>query len=281
MNPVELAKRNQIAQAIAMLPPSVRGEIGEAVLAGQKTVLPTPYWSTIRYTAAVVAATSLTLDMNPRRAFAYAAGGDGQVAGFAAAFQTSFAETNLTRAAETLDNADVYIYGLAIEPRQGALNSDPRLAAAIWDNAFLELSFNGSNSLRLGRLGMFPGAGGLYGAGVSASARPPLNIGGAINGGQGAQVGFMSNGNPQAGSFYRFPQPFKWAGVGGAGADSSLNITCQLARQVVLPLAADRVAAAGTDEAFTGPAAAGDAGTVQDITFRLISVSVANRSKNI
>lgn len=274
MNPVQAAEQAAINRQIAMVPPHVRSAIVGAGLADARSVLPTPYWSTARI-AGTVAANTLTVDTTSRKAFQYAAGGDMTVAGFTSTTAT-FAETNLLRAGETLDNSDVWIYGLAAEL---CPNSEPALAARVWRDAAVELSLNGTQSIKIGTLSMFPGAGGLYGVGQSALLLPNFETAGPnADGGPGAPFGSMSNGNPMAGNFLKFPQPFKWCAVGSGGKDASLSVIVTPQRSITISLAASRVAAAGIN-AWTQPTT-GQIGTFVDIRFRLVAVAVSKLSQN-
>lgn len=275
MDPVQQNRNAMINAQIARTPPDVRAAIVAAGLADAKTVLPVPYWSTVRI-AGTVAANTLTVDTTARKAFQYAVGQDMTIAGFSATV-AQFADTNLLRAGETLDNADVWIWGLAAEL---CPNSEPALAARLWRDCVVEMSLNGTQSIKLGTLGMFPSAGGLYGVGQSALLLPPENVTGQnADGGPGASFGSLANGNPMGGNFLKFPQPFKWGAVGNGGADASLSVIVTPTRAITIPLAATRAAGAGVG-AYTQPST-GDRGTFCDIRFRLVSVAVSRRSQNV
>ncbi len=280
-SPQDQARQAQLFQALARVPADVRGLIASEAIKEQRTVLPVPYWSTARI-AGTVAANVLTVDTTTRKAFSYAIGQDMTIAG-AAGIVAQPCDTNLLRAGETLDNADVWIWGLAAEL---CPNSEPTLAARLWRDCVVEISLNGTQSIRLGTLGMFPSAGGLYGSGRSFSAQPATNEKGAPDGGEGAHVSYLANGNPMGGNFMRFPQPFKWSSVGGGKGDSSLTISVTPNRAIAIALAATRAAVAvvamvtpGTIEVATQPATEA-LGTFCDIRFRLIAVSVGQRSQN-
>lgn len=275
MDPVQQNRNAMINAQIARTPPDVRAAIVAAGLADAKTVLPVPYWSTVRV-AGTVAANTLTVDTTARKAFQYAVGQDMTIAGFTGTV-AQFSDTNLLRAGETLDNADVWIWGLAAEL---CTNSEPALAARLWRDCVVEMSLNGTQSIKLGTLGMFPSAGGLYGVGQSALLIPNLETTGQnVDGGPGAPFGSLANGNPMGGNFLKFPQPFKWGAVGNGGADASLSVIVTPTRQITIPLAATRVAAAGVAP-YTQPST-GDRGTFCDIRFRLVSVAVSRRSQNV
>ncbi len=278
--------QDQAAQAanyrrLAAMDPQFRAFVAAQAIKEQKTVLPVPYWSTVRI-AGTVAANVLTVAATPRKAFAYQIGQDMTVAGFTATTAEG-ADTNLLQASQTLDNADVWIWGLAVEL---CPNSEPELAQRLWRECLVELSTSGTQSIRLGTLGMFPSAGGLYGTGQSYIGQPPTNQRGAPDGGVGALISSMSNGNPMAGNFMKFPQPFKWSSIGSNAGDSQLTVTITPVRAITKTLAPTRAAVAvvaavtpGTIEVATQPAT-GDRGTFCDLRVRLIAVSVSNRSQN-
>lgn len=272
MNPVQLANQAAINRQIQQVPPAVRAAIVAAGIEDARSVLPVPLYSTVRLSA-TIAANVATIDQTPRKAFQYGVGQDMTIAGFTSTV-AQFCDTNLLRAGETLDGADVWIYGLAAELCN---NSDPKLAGRVWRESVVELSLNGTTSIKLGPLSAFPSAGGLYGMGQSVIAIPSEPITGLNDGGPGAAFGFAQNGNPMGGNFLKFPQPFKWAKVGDN--DSSLSVIVTPNRTITVPLAATRAAAAGTTGEYTQPST-GDNGTAVDIRFRLISVSVSKRSVN-
>lgn len=282
MNPVQDTQQNAINRQIAGLPPEVRAAIVAAGLKDARAVLPVPYWSTCRFSA-TVAANVATLTANvQRKAFQYQIGQAPTVAGFATTDTAQPCDTNLLQAGQTLDNADVWIYGLALELCN---NSEPALAALIWRQCLVELSLNGNTSIKLGTPAMFPSAGGLYGFGQSNAVLPAAqNTGMGADGGPGSAFGFAQNGNPMGGNYCRFPQPFKWCGIGTGGADAQLSVILTTNRDITLALAATRAAVAGGANtsgtgAWTQPATGG-IGTIVDVRVRLISVSVARRSVN-
>jgi hypothetical protein len=94
----------------------------------------------------------------------------------------------------------------------------------------------------------------------------------------------MSNGHPQAGNFFRFPQPFVWRAI-GKGRDSNLAVILRSSRAVTAT-SASRAAVVGAApgesgrvEAATAPADLA-AGTFVDVRVRLVSISVGDRSIN-
>lgn len=282
-SPQDQARQAQLYRQLAALDPQLRAFIASQAIKEQKTVLPVPYWSTVRIRG-TVAADTLTVDTTIRKAFTYAIGGDMAAAGFAAATTAEACDTNLLRPGETLDNADVYIWGLAIEL---APNSEPLLAARLWRETIVEISTSGTQSIRLGTLGMFPSAGGLYGVGQTRLQQPATNVAAPQDGGAGANIGFLANGNPMGGNFMRFPQPFKWSSVGSNSGDSQLTVTLQPCRAIAIALAAARAAVPvvamvtpGTIEP-AAQVATGDLGTFCDLRVRLVAVSVGARGQNV
>lgn len=273
MNPVQAQNRAAMNAEIARLPPAVRAQIVADGLAEARSVLPVPYWSTVRV-AGTVAANALTVDTSVRKAFQYQIGQAMDVAG-RAGVAAQYCDTNLLRAGETLDGADVYIWGLCIELCSNG--ADPRLAGEVWRDSSVTLSFNGTQSIQVGTLSMFPSAGGLYGVGNSNLVLPTIATTGIGDSGPGSQFGYICNGNPMAGNFLKFPQPFKWAATGGPDAQLSVNITPN--RTITIPLAATRAAAAGIGQ-YTQPVT-GAYGTFIDLRVRLVSTSVARRSTNL
>lgn len=287
-NPVDVARNAQLAQALANIPPEIRGYVASQYDATQITVLPLPYWSTVRFQATRAAGppVAMTITAGTRRAFTYAQGQDMTSAGFTAA--TTIAtpgDTNLLRATETRDNSDFWIWGLACNLMP---NSEPALAARIWRETYVDMALNGTQSIPLGCLEMFPGAGGLYGQGRSFLKSPDGNTAGpGTENGAGASFGFVQNGNPMAGNFFRFPQPFKWAAVGSAGSDSALSIgfttgrditensTARTAVPVVAMVSPAQIAG------FTPPAAATDFGGFVEVRVHLVGVAVSKRSVNV
>lgn len=276
MNPADQARKAALYSQLSQVPAELRQFIAAEAVKTQKTVLPVPYWSTVRLLSSRAAGPPvvLTIDTTPRKAFQYCIGQDATVGGFSGTIATP-AETNLLRAGETLDGATVWIWGLAAEL---CTNAEPLIAAQAWRDSVVDLSLNGTQSIRLGTLAMFPAAGGLYGQGRSFVAEPQLAQSGGVDGGQGATVGYVANGNPMAGNFMRFPQPFKWNGT-GKGADASLSIIVTPQRTMTFTCAVARAAAAGV-AAYTPPAAAGNAGTFIDVRFRLVAVAIGDRSDN-
>jgi len=275
MSAQDIAQTMQLIQQAAASNPALRAQIASMATSSQRVGLTIPYWSVVEFSAAPVAG-AITLNTQRRVAFQYAQGADMAVAG-APGRIAGYADTNLQRAGETLSNADVWIYGVAIEIEA---SSEPKILEALFDDCYVDLSTDGQNSIRLGTLAMFPSAGGLYGTGYSADVVPDLATSGKVTDlGQGGAQSYLQNGNPIASSFLKFPAPFIWGGVGQGGADASLSIGLQLSRERTITLPAARVAAAGVAP-YTPPAAAGDPGTYARLRVRLVSQSLNKRSNN-
>lgn len=284
-DPSQQAYQARMFQELAALPGDMRNFIAAKYAATEITVLPLPYWSTVRFLATRAAGppVAFTIDTTQRRAFSYAIGGDMSSAGFAAGTIATQAETNLLQANTTRDNADIWIWGIACSL---LTTSEPVLASRVWRESDISIALNGTTQIPLGRLEMFPGAGGLYGFGNSYLRAPALNVAGISNSGEGSSVSYISNGNPQSSNYKRFPQPFKWAALGSTGSDSSLQLLFTPRRSITESMTA-RAAVAGAApglsgqvEAATPPAAAGDAGTFVDVNVQLICVAVSKRSVN-
>lgn len=276
-NPAQAAQRARLAQQMSQVSPALRGYIASQYAAAQVVVLDLQYWSKIRFQATRAAGppATFTIDTTTRKAFAYAIGQDMAVAGRSGTIATQ-ADTNLLSPSQTRDNSDYWIEGLSafVTP-----DSEPSLLARLFAECDVEIALNGTQSIPIGRIEMFPGAGGLYGAGRSFIKQPDLATPGASNNGTGAVFGFVQNGNPMAGNFRRFAQPFKWAAIGSSGTDSALTVSCTPRRQIVETGVATRAAAAGVS-AYDPPAATGDIGTYVDVVFQLHGVQVTKRSAN-
>ncbi len=277
-NPATAAARARLSAELANTSPQLRGYIASQYANAQIAVLDQKYWSKVRFAATRAAGppATFTLDTVTRKAFAYAIGQDMAVAGRAGTIATQ-ADTNLLAASQTRDNSDYWIEGISVFVTP---DSETSLLARLFAEVDLEISLNGTQSIPLGRLEMYPGGGGLYGSGRSFIKSPDLATPGASNNGQGATFGFVQNGNPMAGNFRRLAQPFKWAAIGSAGTDSALNISLTPRRAIVETAMAARAAAAGVS-AYDPPAAAGDIGTYVDMVVALHGVQVSKRSVNV
>jgi hypothetical protein len=243
----------------------------------QKAVLSCPYYSTVRLrtTKAGAGPFTFTGDTTEKKAFAYKIGDVMDVAGFPAGTIATKAETNMIKASETRDNADVLIWGISIELAKGEI----KLARDWWRVCVVELSLSGTDSYQLGRLAFFPQCGGLFG-----TQRSFLEAGQLVET-SGPMWGVVTNGNPNAGSFFKLPEPLLWEALGSGKKDTSLVVKITPTAAVV-ENAADRAAVAGAApgasgrvEAFTTPADQAD-GTFVDLCIRLHTVQVGERSRN-
>ena len=257
------------------LPRDVQAFISEKYGNQPVTVLPLPYWSTVRFQASVAVALSYTIDTSTRTAFSYGINNDMASAGRSGTVAT-LADTNLQVGGQTRDNSDVFIWGISAYLSQ---ESEPSLAARIWRECSLQISTNGTTTLPLGTLELFPAAGGLYGQQRSFLKSPDFATTGAADNGIGSILPFANNGNPMAGNFFRIPQPLLWTGLGSGGSDTNLAISCTPTRTITEVAPANRVAAAGIG-AVTAPTVSGAQGTFVDVRFHLTCVAVSPRSKN-
>ena len=265
------AHRAQLYREMARISPEVRELIAQDALLSQKSVVPLPYWSKVRYEAARVGVApgpyTFTFPTQNRAAFSYGVGGDAQLAGFAAGFQATQAETNLVKANETNDNADYIIEGISIAFMCDQL-TEGLLVGEVFQNTSVEFSFSGQTTLRINNLVGIPGAGGPYGTQAS------IVRSGVSDSVQGSPISYLANGNPMAGNFLRFRAPFRWNAAGGGKKDSSLQVLLSQRRPFTLTSSADRAAGAPV-EAFSVPAS-----IHLDLMIALHGVSVSERSNN-
>jgi hypothetical protein len=274
--PQQAAYLQNLRAATSHVPGSIRRTIQDAALASQRTVTSLPYWSTVRFQAARAGAYTYSISAGTSlKAFSYGIGGNAVGAGFASSVSPTLAETNLTKASETLDNADVFIWGLAFEICPGGM---PDLAAAIWRNTSVQLSLSGTDTLRVGTLHKYPSAGGLFGV------APSVANAGFLNSPQGVDLSYLQNGNPMGGNFGRFSQAFRWNAAGSAAKDTSLVISLTVENAISIT-GADRVAVAGAAPGASGQVTAFTAATQAeaylDVRCYLISESLSHRSQNI
>ncbi len=268
----------QSTNQLSSLPLDVQAFIGETYDGRPVVVQPLPYWSVARLAATIAAGPPVVYTIaagTQSQAFSYAINQNMDAAG-RAGVQANLADTNLKLQGQTRDNANVFIWGLAAYVTQ---ESEPLLAARLFREVGLTISTNGNVTLPLGRLEMFPAGGGLFGNGNSAIVAPPLPTSGVQDGGPGAYYGMFGNGNPMSANYFRIPQPILWQSVGQGGSDTTLAINMTVGRAVTWTSQVARVAAAGVG-AYTPPPTAGLQGTYVDIAWRLICVSVTERSPN-
>lgn len=268
----------QATNQLSSLPLDVQAFIGETYNGRAVVVQPLPYWSVARLPATIAAGPPVVYTIaagTTSTAFSYAINQTMDAAG-RTGVQANLADTNLKLQGQTRDNANVFIWGLAAYVSQ---DSEPLLATRAFREVGLTISTNGNVTLPLGRLEMFPAGGGLFGSGNSAIVAPTLPTSGFQDGGPGAPFGMFGNGNPQSANYYRIPQPILWQSVGQGGSDTTLSIQMTVGRAITYTAQVARAAAAGIG-AFTPPPTAGLVGTFVDIAWRLICVSVTERSPN-
>lgn len=288
-NLAQRAYNAQVLQAAAGIHPDVRKAIAQEALNSQKSILAFPYYSTVRVEAVRSGSFTYTVTAGERKCFNYKIGdsGGGRAAlpgnGFNTTYVMTAAETNILQASQTRDNADVLIWGIAAEVRPG---SDPVLVKDVWRNSYVKMALSGTDSHTLGRLSFFPSAGGLYG-----TAPTRLFVADVLSS-YGPMLGHMNNGNPTAGNYFKLPAPVRWEANGSGKKDTSLVISLVNDNAIALSgpesatsstyTTADRTATAPSSgstgqAAWTSPA---DGVVFCDITFRLISVSISERSTN-
>lgn len=253
-------------QQLANVPPDIRQLIASDAINSQKSVLAFPYYSTLTVQATGVGTGTLvyTVGTQELKAFNYAQGNVLDAAGFTPGTIATAAETNLLLASSTRDNADVMVWGMAayLTP-----DSDPLFAQQVWRNSSIFMSLSGTDTFQVGRLEMLPAAGGLYGQGVSKLSQPPIANTFDV------PQGFVNNGNPQSDNYMRFPNAIRWNANGSGQKDTSLVVKLQINKGFSFTSVA-RSAATGVS-AYVPPATAN-----ATIVFRLVSVSISERSQN-
>lgn len=267
------------ATFMATVSPAIRQAMLERYGSAEVDAIHLPYYSTVRFQAAF--ATGI-IAPTTRKAFSYGVGQEPTAAGFAAAFGVATeAETNLLVPSTTNNGEDFIINGVRafLTP-----DSEPTLAIDLWRHVFLELKIGARTTIPLGRLEQFPGGGGLRGVGQSALVEPELFASGVPDGGAGAKVSVMANGEPAVGNF-REIDPIWWSGIAN-GVDSSLNVLATPKRQIQRAPGTARLAQQGAVElvdmvgAFTPPAADGARGTYVDVVIQLEGYRINRRSIN-
>ncbi len=243
----------------------------------RKVVLPTPVWSRIRFNAPRTGAGPFvyTTDTTERRAFAYGIGGSMATAGFLSTDIATGADTNLTQASITPDNADFELFGLGIFVEPG---SNPDLVAELTKNCDVILALSSSSNQRIGTITTFPQPGGLFGASRGNNLEP------SVLESTSPMQGFIANGRPDCASYKHFPEPFVWAAQGSTEKDTSLVVVIQPRRACVVNAPASRAAIAA-DPAITTvgqPAWTAPADGSVSATFRLefIARSIGNAGIN-
>lgn len=238
---------------------------------GQRFKLWSNYYSIVRFQAAVSvvgATTTLTFVSSELKPFSYRIGDLLTAAGFDPTFgNATDAETNLTKAGETLGGEQVRIDGISLMPSN---LTDIGLWKLLCDNMSVNISMDGAaRTYKLGRPTMLPGSGGTFGSGLTSTALPDLQSS------LGSDSSF-SNGWPVIDNFYPLDEPIWWTPSGET--DSNFNLVLRLVRQQVSVQTA-RAAAPGIAP-FTPPTAVGQVGTFVDFMARLHSMQEAARSVN-
>lgn len=238
----------------------------------EKTRLWNNYYSIIRFQAAVSVAapvTTLTFGAGTElRPFSYRINDPLTSAGFDASLgNATEAETNLTKAGETIAGELVRIHGLSLMP---STITDIEVWKQLLASTSVAISMDGdAQRYRLGRVDMIPGSGGTFGSGPTSVITPDLAS--ALG-----QSSAFSNGYPVIDNYYPFPMPMIWSPSGET--DSNFNVVLKLQRQIVIVETA-RAAAAGV-AAFTPPTAVGQFGSFVDIMARLHCEQISARSVN-
>lgn len=252
------------------------------------TLLDQSLYSTVRFRGVRTAGppVSFAIDTSPRVAFAYGLGAPMTGAGFAVADgNATFAETNLATGSQTRDNADFIFWAMGIQPR--AKKNEPAILAQLADEVAVTISIGGNTNIPMGLIPHYPGAGGLFGAGRSFLKVPSIEATGAgdADNGAGAAIGFVTNGNPMAGNFRRYFQPFFWSKTGSGSADTAVNVVLAAQHAITETAGLARAAvAAGTANMAAGlftPPADGGPGSLCDLVITLYGISVGARSANV
>lgn len=260
--------RAQAAEFASRFPQAAQ-QLSSATLASQLTVFNLPYWSTSRFRAVRTGAGPFTFTMaaGVRKAFSTKVGGVGDSAGFASGFVITEAETNLLNENNTRNNESLEIIGISAEI--DALAS-PSIVAWLFRYAFLSVQLGSDSTIPLGKLSMFPQAGGMFGSSPDPLELPALGDTQFIR-------PFATNGNPQNANYFKLDVPIKWNGV-NEGSDTNFNIITDV-KQAFTKTTTDRAGATGV-AAFTSPAD-GAVGTYADITFRLHGRRIGQRGVNV
>lgn len=219
------------------------------------------YYSVIRFAGAVTTGggnTTVTwtggTELKP---FSYKIGDPLVSAGFPTTFGPNAlatpADTNLVKASETLGGEQLLVHGVSLMP---SLTTDTGAWSFLNDSMSVSLTWDGDQrKQRLGRPFMIPASGGNYG--FPTSVITPF------------AMGAWSNGVPDIGNFYPFPEPVVWTSSGQT--DSNFNLLLRLERTV----------AVAAPTASTSPATSGiDVGAYVDIMARLHTSQTADRSLN-
>lgn len=284
-----------IAQVLAQMPPDAAADLAARIRTAQgrssggttrqhraalgmpyeKAKLWNNYYSVVRFQATVSVAsgvTTLTFPVQALRPFSYRIGDSLATAGFDSSFTSATdADTNLVTASSTIAGQLVRVGGISIMPSSV---TDIEVWKTLIAAMSVSISMDGdANRYRLGRPDMLPGSGGTFGGGPTLALAPDLNSSQLIS-------TSFSNGWPDVGNYYPFPEPLIWAPSGET--DSNFNVVLSLVRQQVIVETA-RAAAGGppiTLAAYTPPTAAGQFGSFADFMVRLHTEQTFPRSVN-
>jgi hypothetical protein len=234
-------------------------------LENQQFVTSAPYYSTVRFLAVRSGAGpylyTVTTGVRGLRAFGYAIGDQMQAAGYTAAEgAATYAETNIQTKNQTISGARIEIAGIALQWHSAALVNidgtglrfrlpDYALIAAVERSFSVEFGLNGdTQTIRLGTMGMVPGAGGIQGGAPFASGLPFLD---------GPQVEqYATNGWPTRGNFFRLPEGMVW--MPNNTRDGNLNVVFHQQQPIILPSGGSAENnALGTDQAAIASVSAG------------------------
>lgn len=278
--PTDMARQQEVIKQAASVHPEVRSFIARAALKSQRQVEHWPYYSRVRFRTTVVAGPPQTYAFTVKQqslAFSYGLGQDMGAAGFGGNIAT-IADTNIVEQSKTKDGAQLSIYGVAsyVMPL-----SDPHLVAALFSVGSAAFVRQGGDiQKKIGPIVFIPSPGGLYGTGQSFAVQPNLQA-------NSTPYGFVSNGLPVAGNFYRLPEEVVWSPSGEQDSTLQLAITAERAFTTsnLTPRTAGSaqgaIAAGALVDIFAPPTAADAPFTFVDLMLLLLSRQVQARSQNV
>jgi hypothetical protein len=272
---VDKMHHDEMLKRATLVHPEIRKFIAAKALGSQVVTKQKNYYSAVRFgfdvTPTPVPAgqtpTEWTYSVTRKKvaAFSYGISDDMTAAGFPQGYSATEAETNLISKGDT-GGAVVEIYGISLHLDE---TSDAKLAKYIWSRTFVDITLDGSTRyVLLGRMGRISSPGGLYGAGESFVALPPL-------GASTATVGALTNGMPHAHNFYRLSEKIRWNP--SSKIDSKFQLRFEVAHDVSVKaqLRADAPGVAG----FHPPTTPGQEGTYVDVVAYLHTREISPRSK--
>jgi len=272
--PAQAEQQANLIKAAASVPAAVRQTIARMALGSQKTVEHWPYYSRVRFQPTIVVGPPATYTFTLRQqslGFSYGLGQDMASAGFAAGTLATIADTNIIETSKTKDGSQLSIYGVSAYIMS---LSDPGLTAALYSQASCAfLRQGGDVQKKIGPLVFIPSPGGLYGQGISYSVQPNKSA-------NHVSYGFISNGLPVSGNFYRLPEEVVWSPSGST--DSTLQLAITMERAFTTPNLTPRALGAATDfqDLFAPPTTAGLPYTFVDLMMLLLSRQTQARSAN-